>query len=620
MEQIFGKGVSKGVAAGPISFYRRPSGEILRRSVTDTAAELVRFHDACETAKEQLGVLHDKALTEAGEDAAMLFEAHQMMLDDLDFVESIEGLIENDRLNAEAAVSDTGAQFAEMFAAMDDSYMQARAADIRDISTRVIGILTGEGESGIVSDVPCIVEADDLAPSETVQLDKSLILGFITAGGSANSHTAILARTMGIPAIIGAGDALQTEMEGKYAIVDGQTGEMVIEPDDAERERLLKKQAKEKALKELLDQLKGKPNVTKDGRNVMVYCNIGSPADIDAVLQNDGGGIGLFRSEFLYLQGSDYPTEDEQFEAYKTVAERMGGKRVIIRTLDIGADKQADYFHLDKEENPAMGLRAIRICLTRPEVFRTQLRALYRASAYGKIAIMFPMITSVWEVQEIKRICRNIRAELAEEGVPMADKVELHWISGRVEIRAAETISVSENFAGDNAQRLRWRLDGDTLIVQPCASGAQELPEKTLTVTLPQTVLLKVDTVSADCALTGVQTAQLDVDSVSGALRGDAAVTEMLSVDTVSGGASLDLTAAPKKELVFDEAPGTVKLSSTSGSFALGLPAGAAYQLDWSTVSGDCDASGYQAPEGRGAKKIKLTADTVSGGLTIYTK
>ena len=355
----------------------------------------------------------------------MLFEAHQMMLDDLDFVESIEGLIENDRLNAEAAVSDTGAQFAEMFAAMDDSYMQARAADIRDISTRVVGILTGEGESGIVSDVPCIVAADDLAPSETVQLDKSLILGFITAGGSANSHTAILARTMGIPAIIGAGDALQAEMEGKYAIIDGQTGETVIEPDDAERERLLKKQAKEKALKELLDQLKGKPNETRDGRNVMVYCNIDSPADIDAVLQNDGGGIGLFRSEFLYLQGSDYPTEDEQFEAYKTVAERMGGRRVIIRTLDIGADKQADYFHLDKEENPAMGLRAIRICLTRPEVFRTQLRALYRASAYGKIAIMFPMITSVWEVQEIKRICRNIRAELAEEGVPMADKVEL---------------------------------------------------------------------------------------------------------------------------------------------------------------------------------------------------
>ena len=425
MEQIFGKGVSKGVAAGPISFYRRASGVIPRHEVSDTAAELERFRAARETAKEQLAKLYDKALAEAGEDAAMLFEAHQMMLDDLDFVESIEGMIENDRVNAEAAVSDTGAQFAEMFAAMDDSYMQARAADIRDISTRVIGILTGEGESGIVSDVPCIVAADDLAPSETVQLDKALILGFITAGGSANSHTAILARTMGIPAIIGAGAALKSELEGKYAILDGQTGEAVVEPDEAERDRLLKKQAKEKALKELLDQLKGKPNVTKDGRNVMVYCNIGSPADIDAVLQNDGGGIGLFRSEFLYLQGSDYPTEDEQFKAYKTVAERMGGRRVIIRTLDIGADKQADYFHLDKEENPAMGLRAIRICLTRPEVFRTQLRALYRASAYGKIAIMFPMITSVWEVQEIKRICRNIRAELAEEGVPMADKVEL---------------------------------------------------------------------------------------------------------------------------------------------------------------------------------------------------
>ena len=425
MEQIFGKGVSKGVAAGPISFYRRASGVIPRHEASDTAAELERFRAARETAKEQLAKLYDKALAEAGEDAAMLFEAHQMMLDDLDFVESIEGMIENDRVNAEAAVSDTGVQFAEMFAAMDDSYMQARAADIRDISARVIGILTGKGESGIVSDVPCIVAADDLAPSETVQLDKALILGFITAGGSANSHTAILARTMGIPAIIGAGDALQPEMEGKYAIIDGQTGEAVVEPDDAERERLLKKQAKEKALKELLNQLKGKPNVTKDGRNVMVYCNIGSPADIDAVLQNDGGGIGLFRSEFLYLQGSDYPTEDEQFKAYKTVAERMGGRRVIIRTLDIGADKQADYFHLDKEENPAMGMRAIRICLTRPEVFRTQLRALYRASAYGKIAIMFPMITSVWEVQEIKRICRNIRAELAEEGVPMADKVEL---------------------------------------------------------------------------------------------------------------------------------------------------------------------------------------------------
>ena len=425
MEQIFGKGVSKGVAAGPISFYRRASGVIPRHEVSDTAAELERFRAARETAKEQLAKLYDKALAEAGEDAAMLFEAHQMMLDDLDFVESIEGMIENDRVNAEAAVSDTGAQFAEMFAAMDDSYMQARAADIRDISARVIGILTGEGESGIVSDVPCIVAADDLAPSETVQLDKALILGFITAGGSANSHTAILARTMGIPAIIGAGEALQPEMEGKYAIIDGQTGEAVVEPDDAERERLLKKQAKEKALKELLDQLKGKPNVTKDGRNVMVYCNIGSPADIDAVLQNDGGGIGLFRSEFLYLQGSDYPTEDEQFEAYKTVAERMGGRRVIIRTLDIGADKQIGYFDLPKEDNPAMGMRALRICLTRPEIFKTQLRALFRASAFGKLGIMFPMVTSVWEVREAKRMCEEVRRELKNEGIPYSEDVQI---------------------------------------------------------------------------------------------------------------------------------------------------------------------------------------------------
>ena len=425
MEQIFGKGVSKGVAAGPISFYRRASGVIPRHEVSDTAAELERFRAARETAKEQLAKLYDKALAEAGEDAAMLFEAHQMMLDDLDFVESIEGMIENDRVNAEAAVSDTGAQFAEMFAAMDDSYMQARAADIRDISARVIGILTGEGESGIVSDVPCIVAADDLAPSETVQLDKALILGFITAGGSANSHTAILARTMGIPAIIGAGDALQPEMEGKYAIIDGQTGEAVIEPDDAERERLLKKQAKEKALKELLDQLKGKPNVTKDGRNVMVYCNIGSPADIDAVLQNDGGGIGLFRSEFLYLNTTDYPTEDQQFEAYKQVLSDMDGKEVIIRTLDIGADKQIGYFDLPKEDNPAMGMRALRICLTRPEIFKTQLRALFRASAFGKLGIMFPMVTSVWEVREAKRMCEEVRRELKNEGIPYSEDVQI---------------------------------------------------------------------------------------------------------------------------------------------------------------------------------------------------
>lgn len=425
MITINGKGVSTGVACGPLYFYRRVSGAVPRMTDANPAVEWARFEAAKSTAIGQLSALYDKALKEAGEEAAILFETHQMMLEDLDYVDAIQDRIENQHMNAEAAVADTGEQFAEMFAAMDDSYMQARAADVKDISNRVVGILMGAVQGGIDSPVPVILAAGDLAPSETVQLDKSKILGFVTAGGSGNSHTAILARTMGIPAIIGVGNQLKEAYEGKEVFVDGQTGEVVIDADEVTRERLSKKQSKERALKELLDQLKGKPNETMDGKNIMVYCNIGNPGDMDAVLANDGSGIGLFRSEFLYLQGNDYPTEEEQFQAYKTVAERMGGKRVIIRTLDIGADKQADYFGLAHEENPAMGLRAIRICLTRPEVFKTQLRALYRASAYGKVAIMFPMITSVWEVQEIKRICKNVREELAEEGVPMADYVEL---------------------------------------------------------------------------------------------------------------------------------------------------------------------------------------------------
>ena len=424
MIRLQGKGVSTGVAAGPLYFYRRGGGEIERHEIADPAAEFERFESARLLAIEQLKGLYEKTLAEVGEESAQLFEAHQLMLDDLDYIESVQGMI-NDKVNAEAAVSDTAEIFAEMFANMDDAYMQARAADVRDISNRVIGILSGAVAGGIDSAVPVILASDDLAPSETVQLDKSKILGFVTRGGSGNSHTAILARTMGIPAICGVGDALAESLEGKDILIDGQTGEVVFDADEITRDRLIKKQAKERALKELLEQLKGQPNVTTDGKSVMVYCNIGSPEDVEAVLRNDGGGIGLFRSEFLYLQNDDYPTEEQQFLAYKTVAERMGGKRVIIRTLDIGADKQADYFKLDHEENPAMGLRAIRICLTRPEVFRTQLRALYRASAYGKIAIMFPMITSVWEVQEIKRICANVREELTREGIPMADYVEL---------------------------------------------------------------------------------------------------------------------------------------------------------------------------------------------------
>ncbi len=424
MIRLQGKGVSTGVAAGPLYFYRRGGGEIERHEIADPAAEFERFESARLLAIEQLKGLYEKTLAEVGEESAQLFEAHQLMLDDLDYIESVQGMI-NDKVNAEAAVSDTAEIFAEMFANMDDAYMQARAADVRDISNRVIGILSGAVAGGIDSAVPVILASDDLAPSETVQLDKSKILGFVTRGGSGNSHTAILARTMGIPAICGVGDALAESLEGKDILIDGQTGEVVFDADGITRDRLIKKQAKERALKELLEQLKGQPNVTTDGKSVMVYCNIGSPEDVEAVLRNDGGGIGLFRSEFLYLQNDDYPTEEQQFQAYRTVAERMGGKRVIIRTLDIGADKQADYFKLDHEENPAMGLRAIRICLTRPEVFRTQLRALYRASAYGKIAIMFPMITSVWEVQEIKRICANVREELTREGIPMADYVEL---------------------------------------------------------------------------------------------------------------------------------------------------------------------------------------------------
>ena len=425
MITIQGKGVSAGVGVGPLYFYRRATAEIKRYTVEDTDAEWHRFKGAQTGAVDQLGVLAEQARKEAGDEAAMLFETHQMMAEDLDYEEAIEDRILNQKMNAEAAVSDTAEQFAEMFASMDDAYMQARAADVKDVSQRILSILCGIVQGGIASDVPVLLCADDLAPSETIQLDKSKILGFITAGGSGSSHTAILARTMGIPAIVGMGDALKPEYEGRQAIADGATGALVIDPDDDTRDRLLKKRDEQLRLQRLLETLKGQANVTKDGKTIRIYCNIGSPEDVHAVQVNDGGGIGLFRSEFLYLNTSDYPTEDEQFEAYKTVAERMGGRRVIIRTLDIGADKQADYFHLDKEENPAMGLRAIRICLTRLEVFRTQLRALYRASAYGKIAIMFPMITSVWEVQEIKRICRNIRAELAEEGVPMADKVEL---------------------------------------------------------------------------------------------------------------------------------------------------------------------------------------------------
>ncbi len=438
MITIQGKGVSAGVGVGPLYFYRRATVEIHNTTVEDTDAEWHRFKGAQTGAVEQLGVLAEQARAEAGDEAAMLFETHQMMAEDLDYEEAIEDLILNQKLNAEAAVSQVAEQFAAMFASMDDTYMQARAADVQDVSQRIIGILCGVVQGGIASDVPVLLAADDLAPSETIQLDKSKILGFITAGGSGSSHTAILARTMGIPAIVGMGDALKPEYEGRQAIADGSTGALVIDPDDETRDRLLKKREEQLRLQRLLETLKGQENVTKDGKTVRIYCNIGSPEDVHAVQVNDGGGIGLFRSEFLYLNTKDYPTEDEQFNAYKQVLSDMDGKEVIIRTLDIGADKQIGYFNLPKEDNPAMGMRALRICLNRPEIFRVQLRALFRASAYGKLGIMFPMVTSVWEVREAKRMCEEVKRDLKHEGIPYSDDVK---IGVMIETPAAAVIS-----------------------------------------------------------------------------------------------------------------------------------------------------------------------------------
>ena len=438
MITVQGKGVSAGVGIGPLYFYRRATTEIKRYTVEDTDAEWHRFKGAQTGAIEQLGQLAEQARAEAGDEAAMLFETHQMMAEDLDYEEAIENLITNEKLNAEAAVSDVAEQFAEMFAAMDDTYMQARAADVKDVSQRILSILCGVVQGGIASEVPVLLAADDLAPSETIQLDKSKILGFVTAGGSGSSHTAILARTMGIPAIVGLGDALKPEYEGRQAIADGSTGALVIDPDDDTRDRLVKKREEQLRLQRLLETLKGQANVTKDGKSIRVYCNIGSPEDVHAVQVNDGGGIGLFRSEFLYLNSKDFPTEDEQFEAYKSVLSDMDGKEVIIRTLDIGADKQIGYFNLPKEENPAMGMRALRICLSRPEIFRTQLRALFRASAFGKLGIMFPMVTSVWEVREAKRMCEEVRRDLKNEGIPYAEDVQIGIM---IETPAAAVIS-----------------------------------------------------------------------------------------------------------------------------------------------------------------------------------
>ncbi len=413
-----GKGVSKGVVKGPIYFYQRIQAAAAQTAASDIEEEKRRLEEAKEKSMDQLNALADKAREEAGDEAAMLFETHAMFVEDEDFVDCMNTVLDEEHCSAERAVEIAGEQFSAMLVAMDDAYMQARAADIKDVARRILNNLLGVTEGGIDSDEPVILAADDLAPSETLQLDKSKILGFITQGGSGNSHTAILARTMGIPAICGMGEALKPELNGRMAYIDGETGQAAIEPDEITLTAFQAKLEKQQEMKTLMETMKGQEDVTLDGRHMMVYCNIGSPEDVAAVHNNDGQGIGLFRSEFLYLAADDYPTEEEQFQAYKTVAAAMDGKRVVIRTLDIGADKQVGYFDLQKEENPALGVRAIRICLNRPEVFRTQLRALYRASAYGKVAIMFPMITSVWEVKECKRACQKVMAELDAEGIP----------------------------------------------------------------------------------------------------------------------------------------------------------------------------------------------------------
>ena len=425
MVTISGKSVFGGVSIGKLVFYKRNDKVIKRIHVDDVDAEWKRFQDAKDTAVSQLKELYDKAIEDVGEANAMIFEIHQMMLEDLDYLESIENIIRTQEVNAEFAVATTADNFAEMFAAMDDAYMQGRAADVRDVSERVLDILCGVDTVMKEMTEPCIIAADDLAPSETVQLDKSKVLGFATMYGSSNSHTAILARTMNIPAVISLGEELRQEYDGKIAAIDGFTGTLYIDPDEETMKEMQEKRARDLEQKALLEQLKGRENVTKSGQKINVYANIGNVSDLGAVLKNDAGGIGLFRSEFLYLENTDFPTEDQQFAVYKQVAESMAGKKVIIRTLDIGADKQVDYFGLDKEENPALGYRAIRICLTRPEIFKTQLRALYRAAAYGNISIMFPMIISVDEVRKIKEIIAEVKEELRSEGIPFKENVEL---------------------------------------------------------------------------------------------------------------------------------------------------------------------------------------------------
>ena len=415
MEMYTGKSIFKGIAIGKILFYQKGEQPVKRVKIEDTAEQIKRYEDARAKAAEQLQGLYEKALKEVGEANAAVFEVHQMMLEDDDYIDSVVNIIETQQVNAEFAVATTGDNFAKMFAEMEDDYFKARAADVKDISERMVNILSGNESGGAIGDEPVIVVAEDLAPSETVQMDKEKLLAFVTRLGSANSHTAILARTMNIPALIEVD--IKEEWNGKMAVVDGYTGTFYIDPDEDILKKMQEKKEEDIKARELLQELKGKEDVTVDGKHIKLYANIGGVKDVASVLANDGAGIGLFRSEFLYLEADNYPNEEAQFQAYKTVAENMAGKKVIVRTLDIGADKQVDYFNLDHEENPAMGYRAIRICLDRRDIFRTQLRALLRASAYGNIGIMYPMIISVDEVKEIKKIVESIKTELTEKGI-----------------------------------------------------------------------------------------------------------------------------------------------------------------------------------------------------------
>lgn len=420
--QIYnGKSVFGGIAIGKISVYQKKEQQVKRVKIEDPDQEMARYEKAKAEGIRQLQGLYDKALREVGEANAAIFEVHQMMMEDDGYNESVENIIRSQGVNAEYAVATTGDNYAQMFSAMDDDYMRERAADVRDISERLLTILNGEDTSSVDADEPKIIVAEDLAPSETVQLDKDKVLSFVTVKGSLNSHTAILARTMAIPALVNTSMSLEGEMDGRLGIVDGANGTFYVDPDEATLEEMKKRQEEDLSRKQLLLTLKGKENVTLDGQKVMLYANIGNIKDLATVIQNDAGGIGLFRSEFIYLEKEDFPTEEEQFQIYRQVAQTMAGKRVLIRTLDIGADKQCDYFHMEHEENPALGCRAIRICLTRPEIFKTQLRALFRASAFGKIAIMYPMITSVQEVRRIKEIVEEVKAELTSQGVEFGE-------------------------------------------------------------------------------------------------------------------------------------------------------------------------------------------------------